>query len=143
MGMEACGSNDGKPTQKVTIRDCGEVGKDLLMTTPKSKRTKKEPTEVRALHILRKHKDCRRPSSWRQSVITCSREEASAFLAQLREQLAPLGGPKGWGSLKKKFEEFARLHSDCNSAKNGGDLGAFAREKMQKPFSDAAFALDI
>lgn len=142
--MEACGTAEGKPTQKVTVRACGEIGREgVKPSASKSKRAKKEPTEVRALHILRKHKDSRRPSSWRQPVITCSREEASSFLSVLREQLAPLGGPKGWGSLRKKFEEQARVHSDCSSAKSGGDLGSFTREKMQKAFSDAAFALEV
>lgn len=37
------------------------------------------------------------------------------------------------------FQELASKESDCSSAKNGGDLGFFVREKMQKPFSDAAY----
>jgi len=142
--MEACGTADGKPTQKVTIRDCGEFGHEgLLQPSPRVKRSKKEPTEVQALHILRKHRGSRRPSSWRQPVITCSQEEASTFLMGLRQELAPLGGPQGWGSLRKRFKEVARAHSDCNSAKSGGDLGSFTRDKMQKPFSDVAFALEV
>ena len=30
----------------------------------------------KVLHIIRKHKGSRRPSSWRQETITCSKEEA-------------------------------------------------------------------
>ena len=41
------------------------------------------------------------------------------------------------------FEEAAKNESDCPSGKSGGALGRFPRERMVKPFSDAAFALEI
>ena len=44
---------------------------------------------------------------------------------------------------EKTFEELAAEYSDCSSAKHGGDLGSFGRGKMQKPFEDAAFALEV
>jgi hypothetical protein len=41
------------------------------------------------------------------------------------------------------FEDVARTVSECPSAKNGGNLGEFARGKMDKAFEDAAFSQAI
>ena len=41
------------------------------------------------------------------------------------------------------FEDLAKQHSDCSSAKRGGDLGPFSRGQMQKPFEEASFALEV
>ena len=37
----------------------------------------------------------------------------------------------------------AKERSDCSSGARGGDLGKFARGKMQKAFEDASFALKV
>jgi peptidyl-prolyl cis-trans isomerase NIMA-interacting 1 len=105
----------------------------------KRRKTKKSPDQVRVLHILKKHKDSRRPSSWRQKVITQTREEAHEELKALLDLLEDdEDDPE---ALRATFEEIARTESDCSSAKRGGDLGYFTRGKMQPPFENASFAL--
>ena len=57
-----------------------------------------------------------------------SRQKANELLKQLRSGA--------------DFAELAKAHSiDKSNAGKGGDLGFFNRDKMVKPFSDAAFAL--
>lgn len=134
--MERCGSRGGNCSKKVTIMNCGEV--DGADEPPAKKaRTSGPATEVRVLHIIRKHKESRRPSSWREDKITCTKEDSRQFLVKLR---AELSGNQG-ATLEKKFAELAKKHSDCGSAKKGGDLGLFGRGKMQKAFEEASFAL--
>eukprot|EP00980_Cylindrotheca_fusiformis_P003662 scaffold818_cov136-Cylindrotheca_fusiformis.AAC.28 len=108
---------------------------------PKSQSSSSGPKEVRALHILKKHKDSRRPSSWRQAKITQSKEDATEELLGLLEILQEEEGNPA--ELQATFEELARTESDCSSAKRGGDLGFFGRKKMQPAFEQASFALKI
>lgn len=93
-----------------------------------------EPATVRASHLLVKHAGSRRPSSWRSEVITISKADAIAKLDGLRARIVA-------GSVK--FADLARVESDCSSAAKGGDLGAFGRGQMQKPFEDATYALAV
>jgi len=134
--MERVGSNSGKTSKKVGIGGCGEVDSS---SGAAAKRQKTEATsdQIQVLHIIRKHSGSRRPSSWRQERITCNQDEATEFLADLRMKLAKADP----ASLRKTFEALAKEHSDCGSAKRGGDLGSFARGKMQKAFEDASFGL--
>ncbi|KAG6896770.1 hypothetical protein C0992_006285 [Termitomyces sp. T32_za158] len=93
-----------------------------------------KPGQVRASHLLVKHRDSRRPSSWKEANITRSKEEAISILKEYEEEIA--------GS-QEKFAEVASRHSDCSSHSNGGDLGWFGRGQMQKPFEEAAYALKV
>lgn len=91
-------------------------------------------SSVQCSHILVKHRESRRPSSWRQENITKSKDEALKELLEYRRQIT---------SGEKKFEDVASQFSDCSSAKRGGDLGPFGRGQMQRPFEDASFALEV
>lgn len=41
----------------------------------------------------------------------------------------------------KTFEELAQRYSQCPSGKDGGDLGFFARGRMDEDFEEAVFSL--
>ena len=100
-----------------------------------------EPREVRVLHILKKHRDSRRPASWRNPKIDDTKEKATS---DLRELMAILDQSKGNPKeLRATFEELAKTESDCSSAKRGGDLGFFGRKKMQPAFEKASFGLKV
>lgn len=63
-----------------------------------------------------------------------SKDEAKKILYELRRQII---------KNEKTFESIAKERSDCSSAKREGDLGEFPRGKMQKPFEEAAFGLEV
>lgn len=90
--------------------------------------------KVRASHLLVKHKDSRRPSSWKEANITRTKEEAMSVLlaheARIRSGAVSLG-------------ELAVSESDCSSARKGGDLGYFKKGDMQQEFEQAAFGLKV
>ena len=92
------------------------------------------PSQVRASHLLVKHRDSRRPSSWREENITRTKEEALEILKGYIRRIK---------NGEDTFEALASKYSDCSSAKKGGDLGMFGPGQMQKPFEDATFALQV
>lgn len=92
------------------------------------------PEKIQCSHLLVKHVESRRPSSWREDKITRSKDECIDILKGYREQIV---------SGQASFAELASKFSDCSSAKRGGDLGPFGHGAMQKPFEEAGFALKV
>lgn len=92
------------------------------------------PSKVRASHLLIKHRDSRRPASWKEENITRSKEEAIAILRDHENKIK---------SGQATLAELAQVHSDCSSHKRGGDLGEFGRGQMQPSFEEAAFGLKV
>jgi len=90
--------------------------------------------QVRASHLLVKHTSSRRPSSWKQDVITRSEDEALKMIKEFRERI---------DSGETTLEDLATTESDCSSARKRGDLGFFGPGQMQKPFEEATFALKV
>ncbi|OOF92410.1 hypothetical protein ASPCADRAFT_210271 [Aspergillus carbonarius ITEM 5010] len=88
--------------------------------------------KIRCSHLLVKHRDSRRPSSWREAEITRSKEEAIEILRGHEERI---------NAGEASLGDIAMSESDCSSARKRGDLGFFGRGEMQKEFEDAAFAL--
>jgi peptidylprolyl isomerase len=77
-----------------------------------------QPEQVRARHILVE-----------------SKAEAEAIISDLKR----LKGTE----LEQRFSEVAQERSvDPGSGQKGGDLGFFARDRMVKPFADAAFEME-
>ncbi|KAI7869397.1 peptidyl-prolyl cis-trans isomerase pin1 [Spinellus fusiger] len=93
-----------------------------------------ENERVRASHLLIKHRESRRPSSWKEENITRTKEEAFEIVKEYQRKIE---------NGEETLSALATHHSDCSSAKRGGDLGHFERGQMQKPFEDAAFSLQV
>lgn len=83
-----------------------------------------EPEQRRASHIL-----IQVPADADAPTRQAAQARAAAILAEIRQAPA-------------RFAELARQHSqDPGSAQNGGDLGAFTRDTMVRPFADAVWAM--
>ena len=83
----------------------------------------KENKRIRAQHILLKV-----GQNASQSKVDSVRQAAQALVDSAK-----------MGNVN--FDELARRHSQGPSAKKGGDLGFFTRDRMVEEFADAAFAL--
>lgn len=88
------------------------------------------PEEIEASHILIAYKGASRADA----KITRSKKEAKTEAERIRKLVIEEG---------KDFAEMAREHSNGPSGGKGGDLGKFKFEVMAKPFSEAAFALEV
>lgn len=88
--------------------------------------------KIRCAHLLVKHRDSRRPSSWREAQITRSKDDAMAIMQNHESKIR--SGATSLGDL-------AVTESDCSSARKRGDLGFFGKGDMQKEFEEASFNL--
>jgi len=69
--------------------------------------------KIRCAHLLVKHRESRRPTSWRESKITRTKEEAREILQGYEERIK--GG-------QTTLMDLAVSESDCGSARKRGDL---------------------
>jgi parvulin-like peptidyl-prolyl isomerase len=83
--------------------------------------------QIRASHILINHADAP------QANTQLSAEDAMKQIKALKTKIE--GGTP--------FEQIAGEHSDCPSARQGGDLGNFGRGAMVPEFDQAAFELEV
>ncbi len=88
------------------------------------------PEEISASHILISFKGADRADA----KIKRNKKDAKKEAERIRDLIINDG---------KDFAEMAREHSDGPSGPKGGDLGKFKFEVMAKPFSEAAFDLEI
>lgn len=96
------------------------------------------PAIARASHILLKNNASRRLASWRDpDGVDIRKRSESAAAATLRGFRAQI--ERGEATM----EELAMRHSDCDTAKFGGDLGWFGAGYMQPEFEEAVLALEV
>lgn len=69
--------------------------------------------KIRASHLLVKHSESRRPSSWREAEITRTKEEAMDILRSYEQRIR---------DGEAKLGDLATSESDDSSAKKQGDL---------------------
>jgi NIMA-interacting peptidyl-prolyl cis-trans isomerase 1 len=77
--------------------------------------------KIRVVHLLVKHRDSRRPASWREPKITRSKEEARELIQRYQVQIKAFEAGESGGNAKS-LSDLATTESDCSSARKGGDL---------------------
>ncbi|MCJ1298736.1 hypothetical protein MMC08_001526 [Hypocenomyce scalaris] len=105
--------------------------------------------KIRAAHLLVKHRDSRRPSSWREAEITRSKEDAMQIIKEHEARIRSGQVTLGDLATSESDDSSARRRGDllvdvCSEGVDGADFecsGFFGRSEMQKEFEDAAFAL--
>lgn len=152
--MESCGRDNGTPTAEVIIDDCGELkgsaarsgvsedvaGPGLIGRPAKRRRAADQPAEVHLLHILKKHSGSRDTKCRDGSEAKLTKGRAQLSLANMRKRLTMSQDP---GSQQRSFIELAREHSDCDSAKKGGDLGMVGSGTLDPVVEEVAFSLAV
>ncbi|CAL8464890.1 g4425 [Coccomyxa elongata] len=132
-----------KPTQIVdgSVLTFGHLTQQYVVECETAGTKRKKPDSenmdkgtVKASHLLVKHRDSRRPSSWKEPTVTRSKEEALEKIRGFRDAIT---------SGRADFAQLAAAESHCSSARRGGDLGEFGPGQMQKPFEDATYALKV
>ncbi len=108
---------DAQINQKVSISE-----KEMRIFYDNNPQFFKKPEQVKASHIL----------------IQVDPQATAEQKQQARNKIEEIQTKLNQG---EDFAEVAKQFSECPSGKNGGDLGIFERNKMVKPFSDAAFSL--
>jgi peptidyl-prolyl cis-trans isomerase C len=91
------------------------------------------PEQIAASHILIKPEEPDPNSADPNEAIAKAKEAALEKAQDLLKQVKD----------GADFAELAKAHSDCPSAKNGGDLGFFPKGQMVPPFEKAAFELEL
>ena len=134
--------NINEMTQNAVLSDSGS---HLILRLPLNfKNPFDKLTQVRASHILVKHKESRRQASWKDpngvEIKKRSVDEADKILQGFLDEILKI---QDVNQRLQLFSKIASKESDCGSAQDNGNLGYFTFEKMQKPFSEASFALDI
>ncbi|KAL1839408.1 hypothetical protein VTJ49DRAFT_1539 [Mycothermus thermophilus] len=123
----------GTDTEKLKIYMATYHSNVVPSRGPAVAQTDDRAGKIRCAHLLVKHRDSRRPSSWRENTITRSKEEALEIIKAYRQRIV---------SGEISLGELALTESDCSSARKRGDLGYFGKGDMQKEFEDASFALE-
>lgn len=101
------------------------VGEEAVKQYYEANKTRyQDPEKRRASHILIKTDPGMSPA-----VKAEAKAKADKLLRELRQS------PAGFANMAKQNSQ------DPGSAARGGDLGAFTRDMMVKPFSDAAFSM--
>ena len=98
--------------------------------TPLPPPVPKDEEKIAASHILVSYKGARGAAP----TVVRTKDQAKRRAQEVLKKAKAAGTPD-FAALAKKYSD------DPGSGPKGGDLGAFTRPSMVKPFSDAAFAL--